>query len=322
MGPEAAALPVLLFLFLNLVLLLAGYRVMQHQNLGAAWLLLGAGLPAVHLLFLEASPVARMFTLIISAFVAMKAIAATASRQAGKQKLKFSQWLAFALAWAGMRPQPFTRLGAPALPRAWPLVWSGLGRVALGLGLVLLARSLARGGGAESWTYWGVSALLLTGFSFILHFGLLAISAGAWRLLGVNVSYLFRAPARSRSLEEFWSRRWNLAFSEMTSVAVFRPLKNKMGTTPALLAAFAFSGLLHELAISLPVQGGYGLPLLYFLIQGVGVALEKRALPAGPAFLAQGLPARLWVSAWLLLPLPLLFPARFIREIIWPLAGL
>src|SRR5690606_37647104 len=98
--------------------------------------------------------------------------------------------------------------------------------------------------------------------------GLLSISAGMWRLSGVNTDHLFKTPVKAKSLTEFWSKRWNLAFSEMTSVAVFRPLKGKVGNTAALMTAFVFSGLLHELAISVPVNSGYGLPLLYFVIQG------------------------------------------------------
>lgn len=318
MWSDPTAPPLLIFLILNLALLHAGYRVMQNKKILLAWLLLATSLLPVHLLFPAAGPVVRMLALIATAFMAMKGIAAAASLAPGGPRLTVTQWLAFALAWAGMRPRPFTSLGAAPLPGAWPLVWSGLSRLAAGLLLVLLARRLAAGGGETAWMNGVVSALLLTGFSLILHFGLLAINAGCWRLFGVNVSCLFKNPARSRSLEEFWSKRWNLAFSEMTSVAVFRPLKNKTGQTTALLGAFAFSGLLHELAISLPVQGGYGLPLLYFLVQGFGVVIEKRVLPAAHPLLAR----RLWVWAWLLIPLPLLFHARFLRQIIWPLAGL
>ena len=56
---------------------------------------------------------------------------------------------------------------------------------------------------------------------------------------------------------DFWSRRWNLAFSEMTALGVYRPLSGNIGRKAATVAAFLASGLLHELAISLPVLAGY-----------------------------------------------------------------
>src|SRR2546428_52188 len=85
--------------------------------------------------------------------------------------------------------------------------------VLAGLALVVLAR-LAFLAVASRLV---ATALLLTGLSLVLHFGLFTIAAGAWRALGVDVGPLFLAPLQSRSLREFWGRRWNLAFSEMTA---------------------------------------------------------------------------------------------------------
>src|SRR5262249_59795281 len=130
--------------------------------------------------------------------------------------------------------------------------------------------------------------LLLPGLSLTVHFGLCNGLAGAWRSRGIACDALFRAPLRSQSLSEFWGRRWNLAFSEMTAIAVYRPLSPRTGRAPALLASFALSGLLHEMAISLPVHAGVGLPFLYFALQGTLVLLEPpldppaRPLPPSP----------------------------------------
>jgi hypothetical protein len=175
---------------------------------------------------------------------------------------------------------------------------------------------------SNQWEYPLVSGVLLIGLSLILHFGIISISAGMWRLNGVNTYYLFRRPAKALSLTEFWSKRWNIAFSEMTAIAIFRPLKNKLGSVPALMLAFIFSGFLHELALSVPVNKGYGLPTIYFVIQALVVLFEKLLNNYNIMFLQNKVLARIWLFLWLVLPLPLLFHAQFIKQIVWPLAGL
>ena len=125
------------------------------------------------------------------------------------------------------------------------------------------------------------------------------------------------APHRSRSLTEFWGRRWNLAFSEMTALAIYRPFRDRLGAATAVLASFAFSGLLHEAAISVPVRAGYGGPFAYFLLHGVLVLAEKRL-----ALERWGVWNRAWTAAWLILPLPILFHPPFLRAVAWPLVGI
>ena len=103
----------------------------------------------------------------------------------------------------------------------------------------------------------------------------------------------------------------------MTSIAVYRPLASRLGRGPALLAGFAMSGLLHEMAISLPVRAGFGLPLAYFLIQG-GLVAGERALAARGRPVAGPL-GRAWTLFWLVAPLPLLFHRPFLAGVAWPL---
>jgi Membrane bound O-acyl transferase family len=216
------------------------------------------------------------------------------------------RWLAFATLWPGMRPALFARL-QPGRPGARPLLSRGLVHVALGASAFLLARL--------SWRLTGstflAALLLLPALSLLLHFGAFDLVAGLWRAAGADVGPLFRAPWRSESLGEFWSRRWNLAFSEMTSLVVYRPLAARAGRKTALVSSFLFSGLLHEVAISLPVGAGYGRPLAYFAIHGALTQIERDRGPFG----------RAGTLLALLLPLPLLFHVPFLRGVIWPLLG-
>ncbi|WP_239618369.1 MBOAT family protein [Cohnella mopanensis] len=168
----------------------------------------------------------------------------------------------------------------------------------------------------------GATVLLMAGLSFAGHFGLLKIWAGIWRLAGFDCQPLFRNPAMSRSLNEFWSRRWNLAFSEMTTLGVYRPLSGSIGKNGAAFASFIFSGILHELAISLPVRQSFGMPLLYFVINGTGVVIERTMERRGFSVAGVAWLGRIWTFVWLVLPVPLLFNSSFLKSIIWPIIGI
>jgi alginate O-acetyltransferase complex protein AlgI len=248
----------------------------------------------------------RMLALIAGLLYAMKAVVSVQSSAREGTRLPLLRWLAFATLWPGMRPALFASLG-PRRPGAGRLLARGLARAGLGAALVALARVTESATGSPA-----VATLaLLPGLSLMLHFGAFDVVAGLWRLAGVDCAPLFRAPLRSGSLREFWGRRWNLAFSEMTAIAVYRPLTESAGTRTALLASFLFSGLLHEAAISLPVRAGFGLPFSYFVLHGVLALVERKRGPLGrPATLAS-----------LVLPLPLLFHPPFLRGVLWPLLG-
>lgn len=310
------------FALINLVIVIAGYFILKLKIVWLSWGMLTVSILSVHLIFLHENSIVRMLAIIATTFTAMKVIAATEEHKQKAQILSFKQWFVFATAWAGMRAQPFETLGAPPLPNTWPMVRFGLIRLITGFAIVLLARHLATLPFNTEIKHITISAMLLIGYSLILHFGLLSISAGMWRFLGVNTYFLFKAPAKATSLTEFWSKRWNIAFSEMTSIAIFRPLHNKVGAAGALMLAFAFSGLLHELALSVPVNAGYGLPMLYFIMHGTLVLFEKLLVSKRIPFLKHPFIAHTWIFFWLIVPAPLLFHIHFIKEIVWPLAGL
>jgi len=158
----------------------------------------------------------------------------------------------------------------------------------------------------------------MVGAIFVLHFGLFHIMALVWRQAGVKAAPLMDKPVLAHSLSEFWGRRWNTAFNGLAFRFTFRPFLRLTGPTMALLLAFGLSGLIHELVISVPARGGYGLPTAYFLTQGLGV-LAERSRPG--RWLGLGHGARGWLFTLLVTAGPAfwLFHPPFINKVILPM---
>jgi hypothetical protein len=315
----SAAWEVIALLFATL---LSGFLLTRLRRAGLAralaWILvLGASTGAERLTAAEPKGV-RMLAICAVTLVAMKGIVTVEHQAQGGQRLAAWSWFAFAACWPGMRPPLFDNLGA-RIEGGGPLIVKGVVRLVLGAALIGLSRLAVIETGSKVLA----TALLLPGLSLVLHFGLFNLGAGMWRLFGAPCSSLFLAPLASTSLTEFWGRRWNLAFTEMCQLVVYRPLSPHLGKGASTAAAFLFSALLHELAISVPAKAGYGLPLLYFLLHGALTVGEKRLARGGHTVDARS-PwlGRIWTLSWLAIPMPILFHPPFLREVLWPLIGL
>ena len=128
---------------------------------------------------------------------------------------------------------------------------------------------------------------------------------------------LMNRPLRSTSVAEFWGKRWNTAFRDLTFRFVFRPLQDSLSPQWALFFAFFVSGVIHELVISVPAGGGYGGPTLYFCIQAGGVIVERSAYGRRIG-LGSGWPGRLFTGLVLVMPLRLLCPDVFLTRVVMP----
>lgn len=221
--------------------------------------------------------------------------------------------LGYLLAWPGMDAAAF--LGdsthGSVRPTGGEWCWAG---IKLGFGCSLI---------------WGVAPLLaprsellagwtgMVGIIFVLHFGVFHVLSCAWRHHGVAAVPLMNWPIASQSLTEFWGRRWNLAFRDLTHRFLFQPLRRRVGPIGSLLIGFLVSGLIHDLVISVPAQGGWGLPTLYFTLQGIAILIERSCWGRGIG-LGSGLFGRLYCIAIIALPCPLLFHPAFVRRVIVP----
>lgn len=258
----------------------------------------------------------KMGLLIIGVFWSFKLVVAYYQLDK-KHPINLIQWCLFCYAWFGMNPKAFLSFPGKAISGYGKLILQGLIRILIGFTIINLGHFLF----FKSTNYYEIKLLellYLIGLSLILHFGLLQISTGLLRLQGINVGLLFNKPFNSKSLKEFWGKRWNLAFVELTTIAVFRPMKKTWGTTTAFWIGFVFSGLLHEMAISLPVNAGYGRPFLFFIVQAALINFVEKYIikPNTNKFLI-----KIWLGVCLLLPIFILFHQKFITEIIYPLAG-
>ena len=220
----------------------------------------------------------------------------------------------YMLLWPGMDPAPF-RSPAESVARPAAVEWLGaVAKAALGVLLVwsVAGRTPVDNVFARGW-------IVLLGLGLTLHCGLFHVLALAWRAKDVPVNPIMNAPSLAHSPTDFWGRRWNLAFRDLAHRFVFRPCLARFGPAGASRMAFLFSGLVHELAISVPAQGGYGMPLLYFLIQAIAVETERSILGRRLG-LRRGWRGRSYAALVVVGPAGLLFHRPWFENVVLPMA--
>ncbi len=224
------------------------------------------------------------------------------------------KWMAFLFAWPGLDAKAFCA-DEPSRQRRFVtmLEWSvAMLNTAIGAILFWNARDLVPASNKLLLGWIGMVGLIL-----MLHFGAFHLLSCAWRAGGVDAKPLMLSPALATSLSDFWGRRWNTAFRDVTHDSLFRQLAKTVGGVTAVCLGFLFSGLIHDLVISYPARAGYGLPTLYFCIQAVGLLIERS--PLGRKIgLAQG--SRGWAFTMLFVVGPAfwLFHPPFVTNVIVP----
>ena len=251
---------------------------------------------------------AWMWGLAVAIFAGCKTLAYAAAppSPAGRRRRA-----GFLFAWPGLDAVAFLGPRTATLPGRNELRSAAL-RTLAGLVLVFGVARLAFPASP-----WAAGWVGMVGLILALHFGSFALLSCAWRGAGVVARPLMDRPLASTSLGEFWGRRWNTAFRDLTHRFLFRPLTRRFGPRRAVWLGFLASGLVHDAVISLPAGGGHGGPTAYFLLQAAGLAAERSRFGRRLG-LGRGATGRLFTLAVLGLPLGLLFHRPFVLVVIVP----
>lgn len=264
-----------------------------------------------HLALFEIPRWAQMWALAVAIYASCKILtwqtAATGNAPAWKH-------LAYLFAWPGMDAASFLAVipdkdCSPCRSTEW---LSAAAKLACG---VVLLFGVARMVSARSEYEAGWIGMI--GIVLVLHFGGFELLSCWWRAKGIAARPLMNRPLMSESLGEFWGRRWNTAFRDLTHRFLFRPCAKWFGSGGGVLAGFLSSGVIHDLVISVPARGGYGGPTVFFAIQGAALLLERSGLGRDLG-LGAGWRGRLFAAVMLLAPAQLLFHRPFVVGIIVP----
>lgn len=159
-----------------------------------------------------------------------------------------------------------------------------------------VASALVRYTAGAAFVYLGVQAFM-------------SVLPAAYHAAGLFPPELHRHPILARTLAEFWAVRWNRIVGSWLKTFVFLPFARRRGVALATALAFLASAVLHAYFVAAALGLGLGLMMgSYFLIQGVGVLVER----AVKAATWRASLTRVWATAWVLLPSPL-FVEPFLR---------
>ena len=159
-------------------------------------------------------------------------------------------------------------------------------------------------------SYLAVPLLLLIGESLVAIMNLFLLPGG------YLLPALLCRPWAARSIADFWGNRWNLWASDWFRYVIFGRLRRR--PMFALFLVFAASGILHEGVINVPlycVTGRilFGTMMVYFLLQAVGIVVERHFLKSHPRLMM----AFVWLVVFV--PSPLALNEGYLRALqLWP----
>ena len=163
------------------------------------WLVLAAVVAGADFALSGDDPVFRMVGICCVLLGGMKGL--VYAEWAGEHRLTIPRYCVFAFLWFGMDPASFQS-------KREGLSWKS--DVKLGL-LLMLAGTLG------AWLVWAMEwrqiFIMFLPMSLGFHFGALRVLKGGLRATGFPVRTLFPNVLETRGIGDFWSRRWNVGYS-------------------------------------------------------------------------------------------------------------
>jgi hypothetical protein len=222
------------------------------------------------------------------------------------------RFLAYCI-WIGVQPRQFL-VGERTAPNApIPTVSGFVLNVVTGLVLFWLMPRILPVGTPWPIRFW----IALVGFCFLFLIARFDFWALGFRAMGFPVEKLWDCPIAATSLGDFWGRRWNRIVPGFLREVIFLPVARRAGAKVALVSVFMYSGLYHE-CVSFMARSGYGGPILYFLLQCLGVAIEN-SRPARRLFRGRFWLARAWTFAVVVLPVGLFLHPGIVHGYLVPM---
>ena len=131
----------------------------------------------------------------------------------------------------------------------------------------------------------------------------------AFSVTGWHYPGHFQFPFLSKTLREFWGKRWASWVADWFHQMVFTRYKRRPAL--GLFLVFFYSGLWHELLINVPLYlfsgvNVLGTQIVYFLIQALGIVGEKELNMSDPL-------RRLYLWGIVLVPAPLVVNEGVLR---------
>lgn len=252
----------------------------------------------------------QMWLLVFLCYYGFKFITFHQHQNHTRQNVTWTRLFLYLFCWFGMDAKKFLN---PEIRLDRPETGYGLWVLACAFTGVFLIWGIPRLFHVSDYTQ---AWFAVAGVFYLLYFTLFQWSSLVLRYAGVHAAPFMQDPFLLSSLSDFWGKRWNMAFRQLMHDFFFKSVSISHGPHLAAWLVFFTSGIFHELIFSLPAQGGWGQPMLYFMMQWFGMRTEKTRW--GRRHLRRKLAGKIYAFAILILPVKLLFHDPFMYHVIIP----